>query len=346
MFNDLACGRMKENSEIIRNHFSLTCLVLLVFSLGLYQASLYSYLLFHTLAEFFCIIIACAVFIFAWNTRHLLKNQYILFLGIAYLFIGSMDLVHTLAYKGMNIFEGITDNTSTQIWVAARYMESISILLAFLFHRKKINEYLVIATYFSVTCLFFTVIFLWPIFPDCYLEGGGLTVFKINSEYLICLLLFCSLFLAQKNRSCFDNTVLRFMQTAIIFTIMSELAFTFYSTVYGSFNMTGHFFKIFSFHSIYRAILETGLSKPTNILFRELNTHGTELENKVRERTAALQQSTEHLEKEITERIKAEKELLWELSVNRALAKVSDILISQSFSIKETAELVLSTAKK
>jgi divalent metal cation (Fe/Co/Zn/Cd) transporter len=53
--------------------------------LGLYLASLYNYLLFHSLAEIFSIVIAFCIFILAWNCRDLIDNNYLIFLGIAYL---------------------------------------------------------------------------------------------------------------------------------------------------------------------------------------------------------------------------------------------------------------------
>ena len=58
---------------------------------GLYLTSLYSYLLFHSLAEIFSIVIAFCIFIIAWNSRRLLDNNYLLFIGIAYLFVGAID---------------------------------------------------------------------------------------------------------------------------------------------------------------------------------------------------------------------------------------------------------------
>jgi signal transduction histidine kinase/CheY-like chemotaxis protein len=55
-----------------------------------------------------------------------------------------------------------------------------------------------------------------------------------------------------------------------MFTIGSELAFTFYISNYGLSNMIGHYFKIFSFYLIYRAIIQTGIINPYDIIFREL----------------------------------------------------------------------------
>ncbi len=71
--------------------------------LGLYLSSIYNYLLFHSIAEIFSIIIASSIFIVAWNSRRFLDSNYLLFLGIAYLFIAALDLIHTLGYAGMGI---------------------------------------------------------------------------------------------------------------------------------------------------------------------------------------------------------------------------------------------------
>ena len=84
--------------------------------LGLYFTSLYSYLLFHSLSEIFSVVVACGIFMVAWNSHRFLENNYLLFLGVAYLFIGGIDLVHTLAYNGMGIFKGcIVSKESGQI---------------------------------------------------------------------------------------------------------------------------------------------------------------------------------------------------------------------------------------
>ncbi len=65
----------------------------------LYLARISSYLLFHSLAELFAIIVAACVFMVVWNSRHLIENQYLLFLGIASLAIAAIDLLHLLTYQ-------------------------------------------------------------------------------------------------------------------------------------------------------------------------------------------------------------------------------------------------------
>ncbi|MCW5209454.1 PAS domain S-box protein, partial [Desulfobulbus sp. US1] len=338
---------MKADPAIVKNHFSPAWLVPLAVILGLYLADSYNHLLFHALAELFSIILVSSIFLFAWNTRRFQGNHYFLFLGIAYLFIGSIDFVHILTYKeGVDILAGISMNSSIQLWIAARYLESISLLLAFFFLQRKINEYLLVFVCLIVVFLLFECVFSQS-FPVCYVNGEGLTAFKKNSEYLICCFFLLSLFLFHKRQTYFDSKALRFMQVAVILAVLAELttvlSFGHHSTPFST--PVGILGRIFSLYCLAKAVFEVSLEKPYNTLFRKLREHEEKLEDKVRERTAALQQSTEQLEKEIIERIKAEKELLWELSVNKKLAKVSDALISRAFSMQEIAELVLHTAQ-
>jgi PAS domain S-box-containing protein len=232
--------------------------------------SLYNYLLFHSFAEIFSIVVACGIFMVAWNSRQFLDKNYLLFVGIAFLFIATLDLIHTLAYTGMNIFYGYKSNLPTQLWIAARYLEGISLLVAPLFFSRKLKPNFVFLGYAVVTTLLLLSIFYWDIFPICFLEGVGLTPFKKVSEYIICLILLASIALLVRNRKEFDKNVLQWMIGSIIVTIFSELAFTSYVQAYGFSNLLGHFFKIVSFYLIYKAIIETGLTRPYALLFRNL----------------------------------------------------------------------------
>ena len=99
----------------------LTVLTWLFILAGLYLSSLHSYLLFHVVVELFSIAIAFCVFMIAWNSRKLISNNYLLLVGIAYLFMGCLDLTHTMSFKGMNIIS-VDTNVPTQLWMAGRYL--------------------------------------------------------------------------------------------------------------------------------------------------------------------------------------------------------------------------------
>ncbi|HEU0265116.1 MAG TPA: PAS domain S-box protein, partial [Geobacterales bacterium] len=78
------------------------------------------------------------------------------------------------------------------------------------------------------------------------------------------------LILLRRKRQGFDPEVVRLLAAAIIALALTELVFTLYVDVYGILNMVGHLFKLGAFYLIYLALIETGLKKPYNLLFREL----------------------------------------------------------------------------
>lgn len=242
---------------------------------GLFIAGRSNYLLFHSLAELFSIIIAITLFLIMWNSKKYMVNKTLVFISIAYLFIGFIDLLHTLSYQGMPIFKDY-DFYANQLWIAARYMESLTLLIAFTWPNK-VNQIIrrigasgLVILYFLVTVILVASIFVWKVFPICFIANQGQTEFKIISEYIICLILVAGTLFLWKARRDFDEKIYTLLIASMIFTILQELSFTLYSDNYGILNMIGHYFKILSFYFMYRAIVKTGIEEPYNLVFREL----------------------------------------------------------------------------
>lgn len=246
--------------------------IAIIILFGLYAANFYNFLLFHSIAEGFSIVIACGIFMVAWNTRHYNPGNYLVFIGIAYLFIGILDFSHTLSYEGMNIFVRFDANAPTQLWIATRYVESLTLLLAPFLSKRRIRIDVCFAAYGIITAAILLTVFYWQVFPDCFLaDAGGLTPFKIISEYIICLLLLASGVLFVYERNHFDPRFLRLVLMSLATTIAAELLFTTYASVYGFSNLLGHYLKIVSFYLMYKAVIETGLRKPYDLVFRNLH---------------------------------------------------------------------------
>jgi len=238
---------------------------------SLFVISQYNFLLFHGVAEIFSIAVAWSVFLLVWNTRGINESHAMVFLGVAYFFVGIIDLVHTLAYKGTGYFPLDTAaNIATQLWIAGRVLEAVSLLCFPFLLKRTIKVWPVFCTFALVTALILASILLWKVFPDCYQEGQGLTPFKKGMEYLICLVLAGTLVLLARMREFMDQDVLRLMMWAIVATIAAELCFTFYISVYGFSNVVGHFFKIVSFFFVYFALVKGSLTRPYATLFRHL----------------------------------------------------------------------------
>jgi hypothetical protein len=153
---------------------------------AIYLTSFYSYLLFHSIAELFTICIIVSIFVVTWNTRRQMDNSFLLIMGIAFFFIGILDTLHLLTYKGIGIFQwNEPTNLPTQLWIAMRYILSASFLAASLLISRKPDVRVTLVIYGLVTSLILLSIFYWRIFPQSYIEGSGLTLFKRISEYII-----------------------------------------------------------------------------------------------------------------------------------------------------------------
>lgn len=168
--------KVSQNNK--RFNIATTILIGLILVIGLYRISLNNFLLFHSLAEIFSIVIAVGIFIIAWNTRKFSNSNFLLFLGIAILFIGFLDLIHTLAYKGMGIFLDYDANLPTQLWVAARYLQAITFLVAIFFINRKSKPRWVILVYTVIVIVLMLMLFYWHNFPNSFIEGQGLTPLK------------------------------------------------------------------------------------------------------------------------------------------------------------------------
>lgn len=302
---------------------------IVVIVLCLYASSRYSYILFHGLIELTSIAIGFTLFIITWNSRTFLPSTTFKVLGIGYAFIAAIDLLHTLAYKGMNVFSGYGANLPTQLWIAARYLQAATLCAAPLLLRRHVNEYVLAGIYAAGVALLVALIYA-GLFPDCFVEGNGLTPFKVGSEYLIVAMLGGALALFHTVRAAFNPRVYALLVASIVCTALSELSFTAYLSVYGFANMLGHLLKLAAFYLIYRALLVTGFKEPYQLIFRELKEAydrlgevnvsleleieerraaedelreaRNELEQRVAERTAALQNANERLRQELADR--------------------------------------------
>jgi PAS domain S-box-containing protein len=249
---------------------------------ALYLVQSRNYLLFHSLVEILSILVAFAVFIITWNAREELEHSFVVILGVGYLFVGGLDLLHTLAYKGLGVFPGAGADLPTQLWLLSRYLESVSLLGAGLvgilvdergavdldWHDRTLLP--LVAGYAVVGALGLGSIFVFDVFPQAYDPDEGLTRFKILSEYLVVGLFAAGLALLYRQRETFDARVFRLLAVSLLLTMGSELAFTFYVDVYGFSNAVGHFLKLASFYLIYLAVVKTGIKDPQKTLYRTL----------------------------------------------------------------------------
>lgn len=242
---------------------SLFCLLVVHFS---------NFLVFHTFAELFSVLIAFTTLTVALTTSQFTKNQFVVFLAIAAGWCSALDLIHLLSYKGLSLFPIQDSNKSSQLWIAARLLQAFAFVLSpfFLRHQLKL---------IPINCLFgfYTVVAILIIytgyFPNTFIEGKGLTLFKSVAEWFVILLLFITLGLYWRERQMMSNYLFLFLVLSLSTMILSELLFSHYQNLYGIENVLGHLLKIFTYWFIYLALVVTTLREPFNALARSASTY-------------------------------------------------------------------------
>lgn len=238
--------------------------------------SQFNFLLFHTVAELFSIVIAFSLFVLAYSSRERIQNGYLILLGAAYFHIGILDLLHTLSFKGMGVFAGHDANLPTQLWIAARSLEGLALAGAGFFASRRINLTVSFWGYALAGTALIASIFL-GVFPDCFVEGQGLTPFKRLSELAICALFLVALLTLHLVRPAIGTVAYKLIVASIASSIAAELLFTFYVSVYDASLVFGHLAKVASFYLVFKAVVESGYARPQEILFRELSSSRKEL---------------------------------------------------------------------
>ncbi len=249
-------------SSASRNLMDAKTLMLPVFLvLLLIMSSQVSFLLFHTLAEFFTIVVAILTTVVAWQMYSFTRNHFLMYLGCGYFWIAALDMIHALTYKGMSVIPVTGADIAIQFWIGTRYLEAILLLTSpwFLAHSLKRNYAILLFAFGAIGLL---TLIMSGYFPTTFIEGKGLTNFKIYSEYTIISILAAGAFYLYRQRKLMDQRVFLLIIISIVLTMMAEMAFTFYVDVYGVSNLVGHILKLFSFWLIFIAVVKTTLRDP------------------------------------------------------------------------------------
>jgi len=285
--------------------FALVALAVLI-GIGSYLVAKSDYLLFHSFADMITVFIAASVFVVAWNGRKRLDNDYFLFVGIAFLFFAFVDFMHLLGNKNMGVFTGY-GNLGPPFYIASRYLLGISLLIAPLFMKRRLNVPVTLAVYAAVSAAVVLSILVWRNFPTTFIDGVGLTPFKVISDYVICGLLAAAIGVHFLNRKTLEPRVFKLLTLALVLAIATGLAFTLYTDPFGITNMVGHFFQIGTFGVVFAVFVEIALNRPQDILYRDLRLSDERVRNlntqlnqeitQTRDAEQALRHSNERLQR-------------------------------------------------
>lgn len=243
--------------------------ILAVMIFGLYLVAQSNYLLFHSLVEFAILGVTLCTFAFAWNSRFL-EQGYIMLIGLCCLPVAICGVLHTLAFQGMSVFPNHDGaNLAPQLWLAGRFILTGTLVVAPLFWKRKLSVPAA-SMVLTIVCGALLYFIFTGSFPQAFVVGEGLTPFKIYSEYVIIALMLVAMGLMLYHRERLPASTVRLLCAYYVFECATSLAFTSYFKMYDGSNMMGHFFLLIGSYFFYKAVVEAGVSRPFDFLFREL----------------------------------------------------------------------------
>ncbi len=238
--------------------------------LALWLISRENGLLFHAIGEFASVVIAWGMFVFAWNSRRFIDNGYLVFLGIAYLFVGILDFTHVLACDGIGILRAEGAGLSMRVWTVARYLEALSMLAAPLFLRRRVHVLSQFAGYSALVAVALIVVATDRGVPAFLFSGVAQVPVAALYNVSIAVTMMAAAGLLYRHREAFARQVFLLLVSSLLLSVLSQLAFAVEGSLGTSANTVGHILKLVSFYLIFKAIIQTGLEKPYELLFREL----------------------------------------------------------------------------
>ncbi len=248
--------------------------------LMLYFAGLNNYLLSHGLAELFVVVLHMLVFVIVWNARAYLKNDYLLFFGVALVAAIPLDLLHAFFYGiGNTSYADPETDITAQLWMTARFIEAGSLAAAPFFMRRMVKVETVLTSYAVLTGFALLSIFYWHIFPTIHVNGLTESIVERVGELVVIGLLALALALLTRMRETFDKHIYQLLVLFITVDIAAETFFVLYATASDVFNLAGHLLRIIAAYFLYRATSAASLSQTDQLLRESIREKEGELQS-------------------------------------------------------------------
>ncbi|HUH58614.1 MAG TPA: EAL domain-containing protein [Candidimonas sp.] len=238
------------------------------------QALPATYLAVHTAMEIFAVIVAAMIFSVGWHSFNGDMPRSIVILSSAFLGVALLDLGHLLSVSGMPDF--ITPSSvqkGIEFWLAARFLAAAALVTVALLPRFR-SETLrrpstSIAAVLTITAIVYWLVLFQPgTLPATFVEGQGLTQFKVAVEYLLTVmyLLAALLLLPRAVRTRRRKTSYLTASAAIM--AMSEVFFSVYTHGNDVYHALGHVYKMLAYGFLYWAIFVDAMEEPYKRLKR------------------------------------------------------------------------------
>ncbi|WP_165394725.1 MASE3 domain-containing protein [Methanofollis fontis] len=236
---------------------SLNLFVLFLFICSLGAIQFFNPAAAHFLGEMIAVVISGVIFVTAWNVRRFQKNDFLVSLGIGFLFVSVLRMAHSISVLPEPLVSSAFMLNAGFGWAAVG-VEAATFLIALSMTGKKGAEWQIFGMLMALSGVMLLIPFVSPPAPMLIpLAGVVVACAFALSGYLF-----------WKRRDEFDAWVLGYLIAAIFLLLLSGVSVMIFPVLSAS---AGTVLEIGAFAFVYCAIIETGLQRPYALIFRNLS---------------------------------------------------------------------------
>ena len=226
----------------------------------------------HIVMETFAITVAILVFAVAWHSQKPVHLSNPL-LACSFLAIALLDMAHTLSYQGMPLWvTPASPEKAIAFWLVSRFVLALTLLVIACRLCVTLPRYVLLVSALGLVALVgYLQLFQPQLWPRTFIEGQGLTAFKVSMEWLLIALFALAAWLFWRNRAESDAAYFDGLLAATLISILAELCFTAYTSVNSFYSLLGHAYKIVSYCFIYQVVFVSSVRAPYQRLAIEMN---------------------------------------------------------------------------
>lgn len=222
----------------------------------------------HLLLELFAVWIASLIVMTSWHTFDRCPGPSARLLIAGFTIVAICDLMHAMTFKGMpSLIAESSAERSIFFWLAGRSAEAITLLLVAATFAPRISRLaaLLIGLAAGAALTWFGAFELGS-FPRTYIEGSGLTPFKMGFEYALIVVNVAIATLLWARSLGRGGRTEHLLALSCILMGLGGFAFSSYATMSDFQNIAGHLYKLAAYLLLYRVTVATNIHGPYGAL--------------------------------------------------------------------------------
>lgn len=286
----------------------------------------------HTGLEATTVVISLMIFLIQFVLRKYSPSSLYQILGVPFLGVGALDLLHMFSYRGMPDFVTPNDTQkSISFWLAARILEALTFAnfawaARLNWHPKKLIDgiYLFVFVYAAAAAI---IILGAPEFVPRFTDDAGrINELKVGIEYAL-MLSHLGIFFLLSKPAAMEGTIeiRRLLSMASLVIAVSGLCFSSFANDHDVLIFVGHVLKVVAYYFIFSAALKSELVMPYLKLM--------ELSREVQTQSETLREFKSRIEQ--SERLNS-----LGMSLSAVLHDLNNMLTLAEYSTQKILELV------